>query len=165
MARISGILHLVEQVSHHWDQCEEELEQRLSQREREPRFSLQVREISADTMRAAIQVAVYLTKHALAAFALMGQASSSSVTQLADAQYILDTIRAGGLTTVCKRDLYKNNRSRFRRAEDVEPGIELLIDRHILREAVDEPKPGGGRPSVRYLVNPAVLRPVQTAGP
>jgi hypothetical protein len=162
VARITGTLHVVTQAEEHWRRLEEEREQRIADRQRPPRFTPWEAPISRQTVEAAITIGRYLIEHAKVAFGMMGAADMPAVSRIADARYAVRWVIDGRRTTFHKRDLYKSDKSRFRRAEDADPVIELLIDRNIIRRTDEAPDPltrnRGGRPPEKYAVNPRVFQ-------
>jgi hypothetical protein len=132
VARIAGILHLAEHV-HDEDPW--------------------IMEVSPETVRRAVTLGEnYLIDHAVAAHALMGADSN-----IEDALYILKWIKRKEITIASKRDIFDELRGRFDRADQVEPGIRILITHGYLREASKDKRAGRGRPpSPKYEVNPYV---------
>jgi hypothetical protein len=114
--------------------------------------------ISQQTVAAAITIGRYLIEHGKIAFGMMGTLGTPIEARIADAHYTVRWIIDGGRATFHKRDLYSSERSRFPRAEDADPVIDLLIDRHIIRRLEEEPSKRGGRPAEKYVVNPQVFR-------
>jgi replicative DNA helicase len=127
--------------------------------------------INEETVHHAIRVGKgYFLPHALAAFALMGAAEDEVVVRARHVVHWLgggfecfECFEGGGrpphsrVRVVSKRDIHQANRSVFPRVEDMDPVLNLLVQHNFLRYVGQEAKAqGGGRPSVRFLVNPAV---------
>jgi hypothetical protein len=65
--------------------------------------------------------------------------------------------RGDELEQVTRRDLFNASRSRFKRVEDIDPAIRLLIAHNYLREALSQEREGPGRkPSPAYEINPGL---------
>ncbi len=127
VARIAGLLH----VARHIFSGPESLE------------------ISLADMEAALRMADALSAHALAVFDLMGADPA-----LDGARGVLGWIRREGLETFTFRDCHYAHKSRFKRAADLEPVLDVLSERHYIRPIV---KKVSHRPSKVYEVNPAVF--------
>jgi replicative DNA helicase len=130
-ARIAGLLHLAEHLRDGW-----------------------ARPVGAETMRAALAVARYLTSHAVAVFDLMGADPA-----LADARYLLDWIQRTSADRFTRRELFTAlPRGRFPKVDALDPALELLEAHGYIRR-VDQPAPKGpGRPpSPAYEVNPLAV--------
>lgn len=107
--------------------------------------------VSVEDMRAAVSTGKALASHALAVYGLMGADDDVEA-----AKVLAQWIKRQGLTEFSARDAHKNHRSRFPRAEDVQPALDVLGERGYIREIPAEPgKPG--RPAKRFAVNPAAL--------
>jgi hypothetical protein len=100
----------------------------------------------------AIEVGEYLIPHAHAAFAMMGADPA-----VADAKHILKWIEGKTKTEFSKRELFESVKGRFKRVENLNPGIRLLIDHEYIRNREQPIRKGPGRPpSPIYEVNPTV---------
>lgn len=108
-------------------------------------------EISADDLHAALRMADALSAHALAAFDLMGADPA-----LDGARVVLGWIRREGLKSFTFRDCHYAHKARFKRANDLEPAMDVLTERHYIRPLVPETKPAY-RPSRTFEVNPAIF--------
>jgi hypothetical protein len=132
VARIAGILHLAEHAGHsdHWQH-----------------------DVTVETLERAIRIGEYLIPHALAAFGKMG---ADPATERANS--ILRWITKGNLQSFTLRECYRALRGKFRKVDQVEPCIALLVDHGYLREQPTSQRKGAGRhPSPRYEVNPSIL--------
>ena len=132
-ARIAGLLHAAEHIQEDgW---------------RQP--------VGEDTMAKAIAAGRYFTQHALAVFDYMGADPA-----LDDARVVLDWIRRNGQPRFAKRDLHRGMQTRFRKAADVDPALEMLTGHGWIR-VVEPPasSPGRmGRPkSTTYDVHPQLF--------
>jgi replicative DNA helicase len=128
-ARIAGLLHLASNLRQGW-----------------------ARPVGAEPVIAAIEIATYLTQHALAVFDAMGADPRTD-----DARWLLDWIGRTGQQQFTRRDAHMAApRGRFRKAGDLDPPLALLEEHGYLRHVDPDPAgPKGGRPpSPRYLVNP-----------
>jgi hypothetical protein len=136
-ARIAGLLHLAAHLRDGW-----------------------ARPVEAETMRAAVAIARYLTDHALAVFAFMGADPT-----LADARYLLDWIERTSAERFTRRELFTAlPRGRFPKVDSLDPALELLEAHGYVRRAAQPAPKGPGRPpSPAYEVNP--LRRPRTARP
>lgn len=117
--------------------------------------------ITADTMAGAVQVARYLTAHALAAFDAMG-----ADPILDDARTVLDHLAARHVESFTRRDLFTAlSRSRFRTVAALDPALAVLAE-HGWITPQDTPKiDGPGRPpSPTYNTHLATYA-AQTAEP
>jgi len=126
--RLAGLLHLAQYLRDGWHQP-----------------------INADTLERAAALGRYFADHALAAFDAMG-----ADPLLEDARLVLDHLRRHKPERVTKRDLFTGlPRSRFKKATDLDPVLNLLEQHGYLRRLPDPPRTGPGRPpSMAYLVYP-----------
>ena len=128
-SRIAGILHMARSV--------------------EARASWEI-PISRETVENAIRVCRYLIPHAKAAFAEMG--ADEVVDQ---AKVILRWIEQNNVSHVTKRDLHQALRGTFKRVEELERPLVLLVDHEFIRKQPEASSGGPGRrPSPTYEVNP-----------
>lgn len=104
--------------------------------------------VSLNTMKQAETIGGYFLEHARAAFQLMGLSDSKEIK---DAKYILKRIHASGLYDTTKRLLFRQCDRRMHSMEEMEPGLEVLVDRGYIR--IDKIKTGG-RPTERIVFNP-----------
>jgi hypothetical protein len=117
--------------------------------------------IPESTMRRAITIGEYLIPHARAAFAEMGCDPA-----VADARYVLEWIRRGGVGSFTRRDCFEGTKSRFGVVENLRPALDLLEAHNYLRERLVLARAGRGRPpSPTYDVNPAALAPTGISSP
>jgi hypothetical protein len=106
----------------------------------------------------------YLLPHAQAAFGLM-----AADEKVADATRLWQAVRRLCESSECserhpptlsRRDIHQAARTRqhFRQAEEIDPAIQVLVDRYYLRAVPESGRPGrGGQPSPQYEVNPKAL--------
>jgi replicative DNA helicase len=126
-ARIAGALHAAEHPRAPWDA-----------------------EVSADTMRRAIAIGEYLLAHARAALSSMGADPT-----LADAEHVLEWLRAREVRQVTRRDLWHAHRGTFQRSEMIEPALAVLAERGWIRMREAPARGGPGRrPSPTIEVHP-----------
>lgn len=107
-------------------------------------------EISIEDMQAALRMADALSAHALAVFDLMGADPA-----LDGARYLLRWIEREGKREFTFRDCHYAHKTRYKRTAELEPVIEVLIERHYIRPKVM--RPVQGRPSRLYEMNPSIL--------
>ena len=108
--------------------------------------------VTSDVIERAIEVGEYLIRHAHAAFALMG-----SDPAIANAEHILKWIEGKSKTEFTVRELFEGVKGRFKRVNNLKPGLLLLIDHQYIRKHEQPRRPGPGRPpSPVFDVNPAV---------
>jgi replicative DNA helicase len=112
------------------------------------------REVGADTVRRAVQVADYYRAHALVAFDSM-----RADPTVADAEYLLDVLNRLGRETTSTRDLHvAASRSRFPKVGDLGPSMVMLEDHGYIRSVPMPEQAGPGRPhSPLWSVNPHIL--------
>ncbi len=108
------------------------------------------KEISIEDMSAALRMADVLSVHALAVFDLMGADPA-----LDGARVVLRWIEREGNPEFTFRDCHYAHKTRYKRTADLEPAIEVLIERHYIRPRAL--KQVQGRPSRIYEINPAIL--------
>jgi len=121
--RLAGLLHCVEDQSQPW-----------------------VHQISLDTMKNALELASIFSSHAKAVFNLMG-----ADKDLEGAKKVWRWVEQGRFSQFSKRDCYNSLKGTFPRVRDMEPGLDVLEERHYISAAKQQT---GGRPSVLYNVNP-----------
>ena len=102
--------------------------------------------ISAETMSGATRLGEFFSAHAEAAYQLMGADDAA-----ADAKYLWRKIGGTGQEEINKRDLHQRCRGKFRKAEDMEPALQMLSDMNYIR-ILDVST--GGRPTHKITVNP-----------
>jgi replicative DNA helicase len=106
--------------------------------------------VSPQTVEHAIAIGRYLIPHAKAAYAEMG--ADAVVEQ---AKRILRWIEHGGLSRFTKRDVHQGMRGRFKRTEELDAPLTLLIDHGYVRKRPQPKHDGPGRPpSPVFEVNP-----------
>ncbi len=107
--------------------------------------------IQIEDMQAAIHIGEILGEHALAVFDMMGADPS-----MEGARIILYWIKKRLLQTFTFRECHQAHKSRFKRAAQMRPVIEILIDEDVIRPIVPTNKVAH-RPSEIYKVNPHAL--------
>lgn len=103
---------------------------------------------SAAIMRNAITLGSYFIQHAKAAYDLMG---ADDVTE--NAKYILNAVTKRRLEKFTRRDVMRLCR-RFKTAGEVQPALDVLVDRGFLWEEVKETREFKKPKGTDYLVNP-----------
>lgn len=126
VARIAGLLHLVEHI-------------------REPELPLL---IELHTIQNAITLGHYFITHAVSAFQTLGRSDCLVVAEL-----ILRTIERQELSVFSKRDIYQRVRRHIEQASDLDAPLEKLEEHGFIRE-VDSGSEGRGRRSNVFEVNP-----------
>jgi 5S rRNA maturation endonuclease (ribonuclease M5) len=106
-------------------------------------------EISLEDMAAALRLADALSAHALAVFDLMGADPA-----LDGARVVLRWIEREGKPEFTFRDCHYAHKTRFKRAAELEPIMDVLTERHYIRPRVAKV---AHRPSRILEVNPAML--------
>lgn len=124
IARIAGLLHIA----------------------RYAKGSPSLTNISKEDMVAAIRIGHVLCSHALAVFDLMGADSC-----IEGARSILRWIKKHRWEAFTFRDCHYAHKSKFKRAKDMESSLEILEERHFIREIQPEKK--AHRPSRFFIVN------------
>lgn len=140
VARLSGLLHLAEHADSHspWSA-----------------------EVSDQTLERAVKVAEYLIPHAQAAFAQMGADPAVD-----GAKYILKWLARQGFSSLTKRGIFNGTRGRFKKVENLEGPLRVLIEHGYIRLMEQGKASGAGRkPSPVYSLNPAVLLGSDTRNP
>jgi hypothetical protein len=107
------------------------------------------KEISLEDMSAALRMANALSAHALAVFDLMGADPA-----LDGARVVLRWLQREGKAEFTFRDCHYVHKTRYKRAADLEPIIDVLIERHFIRPRVAKV---AHRPSRMFEINPAIL--------
>jgi hypothetical protein len=108
--------------------------------------------IGLEDMAAALRMADCLAAHALAVFDLMGADPA-----LDGARVVLAWLRRERLETFTFRDCHYVHKSRFKRASELEPAIDVLTERHYIRPLVPKDRPAH-RPSRVFEANPAIFQ-------
>lgn len=106
-------------------------------------------EISLEDMAAALRMADAMSAHALAVFDLMGADPA-----LDGARVVLRWIEREGKPEFTFRDCHYAHKTRFKRAAELEPIIDVLIERHYIRPRIAKV---AHRPSRILEVNPAIF--------
>jgi hypothetical protein len=92
------------------------------------------------------------------------QDGSANWTHLAEKVNVLFVWKRGmGIGTLTCRDDYKNGWSGLDGPDVAKQALGALVDAGWIRELRNEPNSFGGRPSVRYQVNPRLWSDNQTA--
>ena len=106
-------------------------------------------EIGDETLDRALNLAAFLSRHALAAFDLMG-----ADCDLEAARKVWRWIERHHMTTFSARDCFEALKGTFKRMSEINPAFDVLMERNHIFE-LQEPK-DVGRPSRRFIVNPAI---------
>jgi replicative DNA helicase len=106
--------------------------------------------ISYATVTAAILLGSYLIPHAKAAFAAMGADAN-----VENAKAILRWIQHKPAPQFTKREVHQGMRGRFKRVEELEAPLRLLISHGFIRQISEAARQGAGRKaSPQFAVNP-----------
>jgi putative DNA primase/helicase len=108
------------------------------------------RPVSADTMSRALELAATYSEHALLAFNVMG-----ADADLSGAEKILSWIEKNRFESFTKRECFNAMKSTFKRVAAIDDPLSVLEERNYIRSEVLQT---GGRPSVKYTVNPEVIK-------
>lgn len=106
--------------------------------------------VSGVDMGDAIEIGEFLAVHALCVFDCMGADIHTD-----GARRILSWIRSEAKTQCTQRDCHRAFKSYFKSAKDVEGALQVLIDRHYLRQMPQPMVPH--RPSKIFEVNPRIM--------
>lgn len=106
--------------------------------------------IEPAAMESAIKIGDYLTAHARAAFAEMG-----ADEQLENAKRLLRWIAKARLSEFTRRDAHQAHKARFKRVDEIDPALDLLVAHNYIRPRSDAAEGKRGRPaSAVFDVNP-----------
>lgn len=108
------------------------------------------KEISIEDMSAALRIADVLSIHALAVFDLMGADPA-----LDSARVVLRWIEREGKPEFTFRDCHYAHKTRYKRTADLEPAIDVLTERYLIRPRVAKV---AHRPSRIFEVNPVIMK-------
>lgn len=106
--------------------------------------------IGKHDVEAAINMAEVLSMHALTAFDLMGADPA-----LDSARVVLRWIERESKPEFTFRDCHYAHKTRYKRTTDIEPAIDVLIERYLIRPRVAKV---AHRPSRIFEVNPVILK-------
>lgn len=119
--------------------------------------------LEAETLAGAIKVGQYYLEHSMAAFDMMGLSDPQDVK---DAKYIISRIEQNtnntnntnntqnSVESISKREVWQLCKGHFKSVEEMEPGLQVLVERGYI--AIKKEKPAGrGRPSEQIYINPA----------
>jgi hypothetical protein len=129
-ARIAGLLHCVEYAG----------------------FIPSKKEISLQTIKRALDIAAVLSEHALAAFGLMGADPA-----IEGAKKVWRWVESTRFESFTARDCFQALKGSFRRMNELQPALDVLVERAYIAQAPNKERKGGGRsPSPTYHVNPSL---------
>ena len=106
--------------------------------------------ISPEVMAGATSIAEFLSAHAVAAYQVMG-----ANEEYENARYLWGRIQRSGQDEMSKRDLFRLCKGKFKRVEDMEPALQILITMGYVREVELST---GGRPTKKLFFNPCDKR-------
>ncbi len=107
------------------------------------------KQISIEDMGAALRMADILSAHALVVFDLMGADPA-----LDGARVVLRWIEREGKPEFTFRNCHHAHKTRYKRAADLEPAIDVLMERHFIRQRLEKVP---YRPSRILEVNPTIF--------
>ncbi|MBI3129505.1 MAG: DUF3987 domain-containing protein [Candidatus Tectomicrobia bacterium] len=107
--------------------------------------------ISRDTVQSALEIAAILSKHALAAFGLMGADPA-----IEGAKRVWRWIKTSRVKSFTARECFQALKGTFGRMGELQPALAVLVERAYIAEAPREKCNVPGRPSKTYTVNPAL---------
>ncbi len=111
--------------------------------------------VSGETMASAIEIGKYYLEHSKAAFDIMGLSDPPDVQ---DAKYIISRLDTNNKNTnntkneITKRDLWQLCKGHFKEVEEMEPGLQCLVEHGYI--AIVRESQGRGRPSEKIYINP-----------
>jgi putative DNA primase/helicase len=109
--------------------------------------------VSQKSLVRALAFAKYLESHARRVY------RSCSEGELSAAKAILKRIRSGDLTFgFTARDIHQRDWAHLTEREHVAAGLELLVDYDYIAAPARSIGPLGGRPAIRYEINPRGLK-------
>jgi putative DNA primase/helicase len=108
-----------------------------------------VGQVGGEAIRKAIGWATYLESHARRIYSIV--VNSAAVAGKALARRILKGELKDGFTL---RDLYRKHWAGLSEREAIEQAIDLLLDLGWVKETIEDT---GGKPKIRYRINPAVF--------
>jgi hypothetical protein len=113
---------------------------------------LQETEISDETMEAAHRIASIVVEHAKAAFSLMGTNEAHE-----GAKAIIKYITSKQMKELTGRDCLRKLKGQFKKMDEVNSALELLVERLYLLPGNPEWGGKGRKPNTLYRVNPLLL--------
>ncbi len=110
--------------------------------------------ISAVIAGGSAAIGIYFKEHAVATFGLMKEDQ-----KLESAKRVLEYIKSHKAVTFKGRDIL-TNKNAFKGMEEVNDGLEMLIERGYVREMVRKTQSGRGRPEAKvFEINPIIKTP------
>ncbi|MCX7016753.1 MAG: YfjI family protein [Candidatus Sumerlaeota bacterium] len=114
--------------------------------------------IPESTMTRAISLGQYLIAHAKAAFGLMGADPA-----IASARTLLRWIHYQQKPKFTKRAAFQGLRGSFKRANDLDAPLQILVEHNIIRPVdLEQPRGPGRPPSPGFEVNPQAMEPTDS---
>lgn len=108
--------------------------------------------INAETMLGAIAIGEYLIPHAKAAFFEMGTDPAIDT-----ARRILDWVFSERITEFTKREVFNSLRGGIQKVDELDEPLLILVNHGYIREATQDQKGPGRKPSPKYKINPLWL--------
>jgi len=106
--------------------------------------------VSLATMTTALNLTAVFADHALIAFDLMG-----ADTSLEGARKVWRWVEKKRFGEFTKRDCFNALKATFHRVANIEEPLTVLIERNYIQT---ETQKTGGRPSIKYFVNPEIIK-------
>ncbi|MEW8231487.1 MAG: YfjI family protein [Candidatus Thiodiazotropha endolucinida] len=108
--------------------------------------------VNSESMSNAIKIGIYLQRHALSVFQLMG-----ADPDMNGVQHILEWVQRERIKEFSVRDVHIAHRSRFQKSKEILPCLNILIERgYIKLNRSSDHKGPGRKPSPKYMVNPGI---------
>jgi len=101
-------------------------------------------------MNNALELSALLIDHALAAFELLGMDK-----QTEKAKHVYEWIKSNGQLSFNQNDCHRSLQGQFKKVGELKEALAELTERNIISQP--EQIKTGGRPSIIYYVNPAIL--------
>lgn len=108
--------------------------------------------IQKESLSCAVMLSDYLISHARAAYDEMGGNQEFDA-----AKHILKWITKSGLLHFTKREAHYSLQGRFKKADELDPALTVLMERGYIREIVEKKSGPGRKPSPAFEANPAVF--------
>jgi hypothetical protein len=109
-------------------------------------------EISLQIIKRALDIAAVLSEHALAAFGLMGADPA-----IEGAKKVWKWVKRTRSESFTARDCFQYLKGSFGRMDELQPALDVLVERAYIAQVSKKEKKGPGRPpSASYCVNPSL---------
>jgi len=113
--------------------------------------------VSEQTMKNAVTIGNYFLEHSKLAYSIMG-----ADEQQQSAKYVLKQLQKAYYSELSKRDIFNLCRGKLKKADELEPVIEMLIDYgYVQLVPVPEREGAGRKPSPIYKINPYLYTQIE----